>query len=219
MKNINLCPSMMCADFTNLKEEISNLEKAVVDLLHMDIMDGNFVNNFALGLEDYLSIHKLTKLPLDAHLMIEKPIRYVELFAKSGANLIYIHPEADDFPLRTLEKIKELGCKAGIAINPETSIESVSELLPYIDAILIMTVIPGFSGQKFIESMDKKIKSICSIREESGYNFEIGIDGNVSQQRIKRYSVVGVNNYILGTSAIFGKGLQYSKVISDLRKL
>lgn len=219
MSKINLCPSMMCADFTKLDLEIQDLEQAGVDLLHMDIMDGNFVPNFALGLEDYISVNRLTHLPLDAHLMIENPIRHVKFFAEAGAQIIYIHPEADRFPLTTLEKIKDYGCKAGIAINPETSIEMVSELLPHIDGVIIMTVNPGFAGQRFIESMDKKIKQVCALRKENEFTFEIGLDGNISPQRIKKYKNIGINNFVLGTSAIFGKEQSYAEIVTELRNL
>lgn len=138
---------MMCANFANLEKDTKDLEVAGVDIFHMDIMDGSFVPNFGMGLQDYELIRSVTDKPLDVHLMVQNPSNYVEMFSDLGADIIYIHPEADIHPARTLDKIRAKGKKAGIAINPGTSIEAVIELLPLVDYFMIMTVNPGFAGQ------------------------------------------------------------------------
>lgn len=212
-----LCPSMMCADFGALKMELESLEKAGIDLYHLDVMDGKFVPNFGMGLQDIQYICKQGNQPSDVHLMIENPGDYVELFAKLGAKIIYIHPEADTHPTRTLQKIIDAGAKPGIAINPGTSISSIEELLHLAEYVLVMTVNPGFAGQKYLQFIDNKIERLAALKEKFG--FEMVADGAISPERIAALSRKGVKGFVLGTSSLFGKGRSYEEIIPELRAL
>ena len=173
-----LYPSMMCANFANLEKDTKDLEVAGVDIFHMDIMDGSFVPNFGMGLQDYELIRSVTDKPLDVHLMVQNPSNYVEMFSDLGADIIYIHPEADIHPARTLDKIRAKGKKAGIAINPGTSIEAVIELLPLVDYFMIMTVNPGFAGQKYLEYVNSKIEKAVLLSKQ--FDFKVMVDGAIS---------------------------------------
>lgn len=210
-----LCPSMMCANLANIQAEVTNLIKAKIDIFHMDIMDGAFVPNFALGLEDYKAIRSLTSLPMDAHLMVKNPNKYIDLFSNAGADIIYIHPEADPIPTSTLLKIKSLGKHPGIAINPGTSIETIKELLPLADYVMVMTVNPGFAGQNFLDFVIPKIKNLAQQKKEK--DFTLMVDGAISPDKIKELSTIGVDGFILGTSSLFGKQENYPKIIKILR--
>lgn len=212
-----LCPSMMCADFGNLREEILILEEAGADMLHVDIMDGSFVPNFAMGRQDLEYIKSVAKIPVDAHLMIENPDRHVETFAKLGTDIIYIHPETDRHSPRTLKKIADLGSKPGICINPGTAAETVAPLLSLAEYVLVMTVNPGFAGQQFLPFVTEKIELL--VRWKQRYGYRILIDGACSPEKIKTLSEAGVDGFILGTAALFGKPVPYSEIIAGLRTL
>ncbi len=149
-----LCPSIMCANYDNLKEEIVTLDQAGVDIFHVDIMDGTFVPNYAMGLEDLKCIRRNTSKPIDVHLMTSNPSAMVDLFAKEGADIIYVHHETDVHIAKTLGKIKELGKQAGLAVNPGTSYEIIKPVLSLCDYVLVMTVNPGFAGQKYLPLVD-----------------------------------------------------------------
>lgn len=211
-----ICPSMMCADFSNLEEEVKNLDKAGTDIFHIDIMDGVFVPNFGMGLQDFELIRKKTDKMVDVHLMIKNPGDYVEKFADMGADIIYFHPETDVHSVRTIDKIIKKGKKAGIAINPGTSVETIKELLYMVDYIMVMTVNPGFAGQKYLDFVDNKIEELVSLKEK--YSFEIMVDGAISPEKVKNLSQKGVKGFILGTSALFGKG-DYNEIINSLKKI
>ncbi len=217
MKKRLICPSMMCADFSVLKKEVTELEEAGADIFHIDIMDGTFVPNFGMGLQDLELIRKVSKIPVDVHLMIMEPLRYVKMFADMNTDIIYVHPEADLQPARTLDVIKSCGKKAGIAVNPGTSLESVRELLPLIDYLLIMTVNPGFAGQKYLEYVNGKIEKAVELSRE--FSFEIVADGAISPEKIKELGEKGVAGFVLGTSALFGKPGTYKEIIAQLRQL
>lgn len=212
-----ICPSLMCADFTNIKSEVNELDQAGTDIFHMDVMDGTFVPNMALGLEDYKAVRSLTKLPMDVHLMVNNPQNIVPIFEKLGANIIYIHPDTDPMPSRTIDEIKTNGIHPGIAINPGTSIETIKELLPLVDYVLVMTVNPGFSGQSYLEYVNDKIKHLAELKNK--YDFNLMVDGAISPEKIKLLSDLGVDGFIVGTSSLFGKDKTYKEIIKELKEL
>jgi len=214
-----LCASMMCANFNSLQEEVEALDKANVDIYHIDIMDGNYVPNFGMGLQDFESIKKTTTKKLDVHLMINNPSQHINLFIDKGADIVYIHPDADVHPARTIDLIKVKGAKAGIAINPGIPISAVEPLLNIVDYVLIMTVNPGFAGQMYLSYVDEKILKLGELRRKRDYKFSIMIDGAISPDKIANLSPKGVEGFILGTSSLFGKDKDYSTIINNLRNL
>lgn len=201
MKKI-LAPSILSANFANLEKEIRTVEMAGVDWIHCDIMDGKFVPNITFGAPVVKAVKKVTKLPLDVHLMIEKPDSFLEDFVNAGANYITVHQEEVVHLHRTISKIKELGAKAGVAINPATPVESLIEILEFVDLVLIMSVNPGFGGQSFIESSLNKIKKLVQMRNEHNREFLIEVDGGVDKTTIPRLKEAGVDVFVSG-SAIF----------------
>ena len=211
--SITLHPSIMCVDYGRMKEEIAQLEQGGADYFHVDVMDGNFVPNFACGPETFKCLKMHSKVPIDAHLMISDPSRHIKLFAELGANAITIHPEADCQAARTLASIKDMGVAAGIAINPGTSIETVKELFPLCHHVLVMTVNPGFAGQSFLEFTLNKIKSLAEYAD----NFDIWVDGAISREKIRQLRTCRVSGFVLGTAALFGKG-DYKQIMEEIRR-
>ena len=159
-----LCPSMMCADYGRLAEEIKALDEAGVDIFHCDIMDSTFVPNITMGLMDLKTIRKYTKKPVDVHLMIENPGEKVDWFLDAGADIVYIHPESERYVVKTLAHIKSRGAAAGIAINPDTSLATVEEMLNLCDYVMVMPVNPGFAGQKFIQFTKNKVRALAELK-------------------------------------------------------
>ncbi|RGT72210.1 ribulose-phosphate 3-epimerase [Ruminococcus sp. AF18-22] len=213
-----LCPSMMCADYSNLKSEVISLENSGIDIFHLDVMDGHFVPNFGMGLQDIEYICSVATKPCDVHLMVTNPAEYIEKFAQIGCSIIYIHPETDIHPCRTLQKIHDLGVKAGIALNPGTTYETVEPLLYLSDYVMLMSVNPGFAGQKYIDFVtDKFTKFVKEAPVHGGY--KVMIDGACSPERISELSREGVSGFVLGTSALFGKDRSYNEIIPELRAL
>ncbi|MDV4150444.1 ribulose-phosphate 3-epimerase [Clostridium sp. AL.422] len=212
-----ICPSLMCANYDSLKDEIMKLDSAGIDIFHIDIMDGTFVPNFGMGIQDVQAIRRNTNKMVDSHLMISNPGEYVDLFADLGVDLIYIHPETDMHPVRTLGKIKARNILSGIAINPGTSIESIIELLPIVDYVMVMTVNPGFAGQKYLNFVNDKIERLVKLKLE--YKFKIMVDGAISEEKINKLSDLGVDGFILGTSALFGKEEEYKDIVKRLKTI
>ena len=212
-----LCPSMMCADFSHLAKEVAALQEAGADIFHIDIMDGSFVPTFGMGMQDTQFIADNATIPVDVHLMIQDPGRYVAQFAAMGIDIIYIHPESDMHAPRTLQNIIDAGAKPGIAINPGTTAEVIEPLLSLVDYVMVMTVNPGFAGQKYLPFVDEKIDKLLLWQQK--YHYHVMIDGACSPERIAALSPKGVEGFILGTSALFGKDRPYSEILPELRSL
>lgn len=210
-----LCPSMMCANYDCLRSEVTTLNDAGADIFHCDVMDGEFVSNMSMGLQDIQCVRRNTNKMVDCHLMIENPGSKIQLFIDAGVDLIYIHPEAERYVVKTLAEIKKNGIQAGLAINPDTSVETIEEMLNLVDYVMVMTVNPGFAGQKYIEFVTNKIKKLVKMKDK--YQYKIIIDGACSPQRIQELSGLGCDGFILGTSALFGKEKDYKMAIEELR--
>ena len=211
--------SMMCADYRNLEREVKALEEAGIDSFHIDIMDGRYVGNFAMSLNDLRCIRSLTDKPLDVHLMVEHPINTIELFLKSlhKGDTVYIHPEAEYHPSTTLQKIINAGMIPGIAINPGTSVESVDMMLQIVDKVLVMSVNPGNAGQIFLPYVRKKYEKLLEYKDEMG--FDIYWDGACGIDKIKEFAPLGVKGFVLGTTVLFGKKKSYADIIKNLRNM
>lgn len=200
-----ISPSILNADFSKLAEEIALAEKGGADWVHCDIMDGHFVPNISFGPFIVKTAKRITRLPLDVHLMIENPDLYIEEFVKSGADIVTVHQEAVIHLNRTVQHIKSLGAKAGVSINPSTPVSVLKEIAEFADMVLIMTVNPGFGGQSFIESSLRKIREAVRLREEMNADFLIEVDGGISSENIKKISDAGADVFVVG-SAIFKSG-------------
>ena len=213
-----LLPSMMCADFGHLSDEVNDLEIAGADGFHLDLMDGTFVPNYGMGLQDMAWICAHASVPCDVHMMVEQPGRYVRLFTELGARVIYVHPEADPHVARTLAAIRDAGAKAGIAINPGTSFAAVEPVLPLCDYVLVMTVNPGFAGQTWLDFVTPKIRQLVAASHEGVNDYEVVVDGNCSPERVAQASEMGVKGFVLGTAGLFGHG-PYAQSMEALRNL
>lgn len=200
-----IAPSILSADFTRLAEEIASAKAGGATVLHVDVMDGHFVPNITIGLPVVKSIRKATDMIIDTHLMISEPGRYAVEFVKAGADMVSVHIEADNHLQRTLTAISDAGAKAGIAINPATPIELLTEALPYSDFVLLMSVNPGFGGQKFIPTMIDKLRRLKFMIVERGLPVRIEIDGGVDQSNIGEIVDSGAEIIVAG-SAVFGRG-------------
>lgn len=203
MKKI-LAPSILSANFVNLEKEIRSVEMGGADWIHCDVMDGKFVPNITFGPIVVNAVKKITKLPIDVHLMIEKPDNYLDDFVKAGASYLTVHQEEVVHLHRTVTRIKELGASAGVAINPATPVNTLLEIIEFTDLVLVMSVNPGFGGQKFIENSIKKIRELKSIKEERNLDFLIEVDGGVDTNTTKKLKDAGADAFVSG-SAIFSK--------------
>ena len=212
---IKLAPSILSADFSQLAESVKAVENAGCEYLHIDVMDGHFVPNITFGAVVFEKLRKKSNMTFDCHLMIEQPDLYLEDFVKAGADIITVHQEACVHLNRTIHHIKELGCKAGVAINPATSPQALEYVLQGVDMVLIMSVNPGFGGQKFIPQSLDKIKKLKQMIDAKNYNVDIQVDGGVSVDNIHDIVTAGANIVVAG-SAIFGKD-NIQKAVSDLR--
>ncbi|MDU6090840.1 MAG: ribulose-phosphate 3-epimerase [Staphylococcus lugdunensis] len=210
-----LYPSLLSADFSQLNQELHKLEQAGVDGLHFDVMDGQFVPNISVGFPVLEAVRRETNLPIDVHLMIAQPERYIEQFAQAGADFISVHVEATPHIHRALELIKLQNIKAGVVINPGTPVELIKPVLSIVDYVLVMTVNPGFGGQEFIQSCVTKVQQLAELKAINSYDFDIEVDGGINDQTIKLCAEAGASMFVAGS--YFFKHHDYAVVTQDLK--
>ena len=216
MKKIKIAPSILSADFSKMGEEVRALEKQGADIIHLDVMDGVFVNNITFGIKMVEDIRRHTSLPLDCHLMIVHPEKYVERFAKAGADIITVHFEACQDNLKeVLSLIKSTGVKCGAVINPDTPVERIKDVVALCDMVLVMSVFPGFGGQKFIPTALDKLRALRTIIDESGREIDLEIDGGVTEENVREIKAAGANVIVAGNT-IF-KATDRAAVIEKLK--
>ncbi len=214
---IKIAPSILSADFTRLGEQVAEAEAAGADYIHIDVMDGHFVPNITVGPLVVRAVRRVTRLPLSVHLMIEAPERYLAAFAKAGADALTVHVETCPHLHRTVQQIKELGTKAGVSINPATPLVSLEEIVEYVDLILLMTVNPGFGGQKFIESSLPRIRRLREMLTTRGLRAELEVDGGINAETAPRAVAAGANVLVAG-EAIFGAREGVAEAMRRIRK-
>lgn len=218
---IIIAPSILSADFSQLGQQVKEAAHAGAEYIHVDVMDGHFVPNITIGpliVEALRPIADATDIVLDVHLMIEQPANYIEAFAKAGADIITVHVEADKHLHRTIEAIKELGCKAGVTLNPATPIMALEEVLPLVDLVLIMSVNPGFGGQSYIPSSTDKIRRVRQLLDAMGSNADLEVDGGVKLHNVNEIVDAGANVLVAG-SAIFGGEKTIDENIADFKQI
>jgi ribulose-phosphate 3-epimerase len=204
MSKIKIAPSVLSADLLKIREQINSVEKNDADMIHLDIMDGNFVPNITFGPVIVSTVKRITNLPLDVHLMIKNADKYIVQFARVGATYITVHQEACPHLHRSVHLIKEQGVKAGVALNPATNLSTIEPMLPDLDLVLLMTVNPGFGGQSFIPLVLDKIKRLAKIKEQYNYHLEIEVDGGINNETIPKVVKAGAEVLVAG-NAIFGE--------------
>ena len=216
---IELTASMMCANYGNLEKEVRELEEGGIDSFHIDIMDGRYVPNFAMSLNDMAYIASATKKPLDVHLMLEHPNNNIHIFLKRlrKGDTVYIHPEAEYHPSTTLQKIIDAGMLPGIAINPGTSVETVYEMLRIVKKVLVMSVNPGNAGQMYLPYVGKKISKLLELKTEMKY--KVYWDGACSADNWISYGPMGMDGFVLGTTLLFGKDRSYKELLDEIRRI
>ena len=217
MKKIQISPSILSADFSQLGNEIKRLEQAGADMIHVDVMDGHFVPNLTIGPPVIKALKKNSSVPFDVHLMISPVHKYIEAYANAGADIITIHPEATDNLQKSIDKIKELKKKVGVSLNPETKVDIIKKNLSGIDLVLIMSVNPGFGGQKFMPEVLNKIKELVKIREKEKLIFDIEIDGGINFDNSKLAIEAGANILVSGTTIFKSNDGNIKKNIDLLR--
>jgi len=219
MKNIQISPSILSADFSQLGNEIKRLEDAGADMIHVDVMDGHFVPNLTIGPPVIKALRKYTGLTFDVHLMISPVHKYIKDFADAGADIITIHPEATENLSQSLKYIKTLKKKVGVSLNPNTKIDSIENELPNIDLILVMSVYPGFGGQKFIPDVIEKIEQLKKIRDDKKYKYDIEVDGGINFENSKSVITAGANILVSGTTIFKENNGNIKKNIETLKEV
>ena len=216
MNQIKISPSILSADFARLADQVCEAEEAGVDYIHVDVMDGHFVPNITIGPLVVKALRPITKLPLDVHLMIENPEFYLEDFSKAGADIITVHQEATPHLHRTIQQIHDLGIKAGVSINPSTSVRTLDEIICDVDLILVMSVNPGFGGQSYIHSCTNKIRKVREMLDDRGVSADLEVDGGVNVDTVNEVISAGANAFVAG-SAIFNDKNSVAENVSALR--
>lgn len=214
---IKIAPSILSADFSNLGQDIKNIELCGADMVHIDVMDGSFVPNITIGAPVVSAIRKCTNLVFDVHLMIENPDKHIGDFVKAGSDIITVHQEATRHLHRTIQTIKSYGVKCGVALNPSTSLNELEWVIGDVDMILIMTVNPGFGGQSYIESMTDKVKRLRYIIDKKGLDIDIEVDGGVSLNNVKMLSDAGANVFVSGSTIFNSKNIK--ETMDEFRRL
>jgi len=213
---IKIAPSILSADFSRLGEEIRAAEKAGADMIHVDVMDGHFVPNITIGPLVVKAVKKVASIPLDVHLMIEDPDKYIKDFAESGADIITVHSEACVHLHRSIQNIKECGVKAAVSINPATPLQDIEFILPYLDMVLLMSVNPGFGGQKFIPEVLPKIKQLKSLIDHNKLKVEIEVDGGVTVDNVAEVHRAGADIVVMGNA--FYNSKDYAETVRIVRE-
>ena len=217
MSSIKIAPSILSADFSQLGNEIKRLEKAGADMIHVDVMDGHFVPNLTMGPPVIKALRKYTNLPFDVHLMISPVHKYIKDYAEAGANIITIHPEATENLEMSIKHIKDLGKKVGVSLNPNTQIDVIKNFLSNINLVLIMSVHPGFGGQKFMPEVLDKIKKLKKIKDQKNLKFDIEVDGGINFDNNKLVIDAGANILVSGTTVFENNNGDIKKNIDTLR--
>ena len=216
---VRIAPSMMCADFLHLADDLEALQAGGADYLHVDVMDGRYVPNFTLGPDFCKALARGSRLPLDIHLMVESPESHVASFAAIAGSVISVHPETSRHPLRTLDLIRSLGARAGIVIDPAMPIASVAEMLPYVSLACVMTVNPGYAGQKLVPTTLAKVRELADLVMARGLDVEVEVDGNVSWENIPRMVRAGAQVLVAGSSSLFDGAAGLRDNIRRMRSL
>ena len=219
MKKIKISPSILSADFSQLGNEIKNLENSGADMIHVDVMDGHFVPNLTIGPPVIKALRKCTNIPFDVHLMIKPVHKYIKDYAESGADIITVHPEATNLLQESIDEIKKYKKKVGLSLNPDTKIEVIEKYLNQIDLVLIMSVYPGFGGQKFIKEVLKKIEKINKIKNKNGFKFDIEVDGGINFSNFKEVLEAGANILVSGTTIFKENNGDIKKNINFLKTI
>ena len=219
MKKIKISPSILSADFSQLGQEIKNLESSGADMIHVDVMDGHFVPNLTIGPPVIKALRKYTKIPFDVHLMINPVHKYIKDYAESGADIITIHPEATTSLQESIDEIKKFKKKVGLSLNPDTKIEVIEKYLDQIDLVLVMSVFPGFGGQKFIKDVLKKIERLSRIKDKNSFKFDIEVDGGINFSNFKEVLEAGANILVSGTTIFKENNGDIKKNINFLKTI